>query len=277
MVEKLLKMVPPHREYVEPFGGGASLLIAKRPAKVETYNDLDEGLVNFFKVLADPELFQEFHRRVQATPYSRQLFNEFRIEWRQEADPVIKAWKWFVVARMSFGGRFGHSWGTVVSESSRGMAGTCSGWLSIIDMLPAIHRRLMRVQIENADWRVVLDRYVVGPSTFVYLDPPYVPETRRDGEYAHEMTLEDHETLVEHLLECPAQCLLSGYAHEVYRPLEEAGWKRLDFETACYAAARTKATGIQGEGASKRMQSRTESIWMNPTTLKMKSKLVGLI
>ena len=107
MVAKLLKLVPPHRGYVEPFGGGASLLLAKAPARVETYNDLDSALVGFFKVLADPRLFKRFYRRVQATPYSRELYNQYREEWQAEEDPVIRAYKWFVVARMSFGGIFG--------------------------------------------------------------------------------------------------------------------------------------------------------------------------
>lgn len=48
IVAKLLPLIPPHRIYVEPFGGGANLLLAKEPSLVEVYNDLDSGLVNFF-------------------------------------------------------------------------------------------------------------------------------------------------------------------------------------------------------------------------------------
>jgi len=48
MVNKLLPLIPKHKIYVEPFGGGANLLIAKEPSPVEVYNDLDSGLVNFF-------------------------------------------------------------------------------------------------------------------------------------------------------------------------------------------------------------------------------------
>ncbi len=56
MVAKILPLFPPHRIYVEPFGGGASLLMAKAPAPVEVYNDLDSGLVNLFRVLTAAEV-----------------------------------------------------------------------------------------------------------------------------------------------------------------------------------------------------------------------------
>lgn len=62
------KIVPlleaiPHRRYVEPFGGGASILLRKAPVELETYNDLDSGLYEFFTVIADPALFRRFYRR----------------------------------------------------------------------------------------------------------------------------------------------------------------------------------------------------------------------
>ncbi|MCS7226943.1 MAG: DNA adenine methylase, partial [Gloeomargarita sp. SKYB31] len=70
MVAKLLPLVEawPHRRYCEPFGGGASVLLAKQPVEVETYNDLDGALVEFFKTLADPDRFEQFYRRVALLP-----------------------------------------------------------------------------------------------------------------------------------------------------------------------------------------------------------------
>ena len=115
---------------------------------------------------------------------------------------------------------------------------------------------------KNRDFRFILESYD-SPETFFYLDPPYVPETRRDGGYAHELTLEDHEDLVERLQALKGKAMLSGYAHDVYVPLERVGWRRKDFRTVCYAAARTRATGLRGEGSSHDHQARTESVWMN--------------
>jgi len=272
----LSKIVPileaiPHKRYCEPFGGGGWVLIAKRPVEVETYNDIDHGLVNLFRVLASEEMFEKFYRRVALLPYSRELFYEYRQTWEAQADPVERAARWFYVASQSFAGDFGQSWGSVVSASTRSMATTTSNWLSRLDRLPKIHARLARVQIECADWRVVLERYDTHETLF-YLDPPYIPETRKSGRYNHELSIDDHKCLVERLLSLRGVAALSGYKHEVYQPLDQAGWRRLEWQVSCYAAARTRETGIQGEGAGFRMQPRTECLWLSPRAAELCAK-----
>lgn len=222
MVAKLLKFIPSHKIYVEVFGGGASLLFAKEPSPVEVYNDIDSGLVNFFRVLRDKDKFQEFYRKVCLTPYSREEYNYCRSTWEDCDDEVERAYRWFIVARMSFSGEFGHSWSFGVKFSRKGMASKCSSWLSIIDKLPDIHERIMRVQIEHKDFRDLIKTYDTK-DTFFYLDPPYVPETRRSGKYKHEMTDKDHEDLVEILLTIKGKAMLSGYANIIYKRLEDAG------------------------------------------------------
>jgi len=266
MVAKILPLFPPHRIYVEPFGGGASLLMAKAPAPVEVYNDLDSGLVNLFRVLRDEAKFERFRRLVELTPYSREEYNDCRTWLREHGegeDGVERAYRFFVVARQSFSGHFAASWGYSFSLSTRGMASTCSSWLSTIEGLPAMHERLMRVQIEHSDFRTILTAYD-SPDTLFYCDPPYVPATRKNGNYVHEMTESDHEEFVQRLLKLKGMVVLSGYNHGIYSPLETAGWQRIDFETACYAAARTRGTGILGEGAARSKQPRVESVWLSP-------------
>ena len=66
------------------------------------------------------------------------------------------------------------------------------------------------------------------------------------------------------LLAAPGAVILSGYAHEVYDPLILAGWARIDWQTACHAAGKTRHTGIQGAGSATAKQPRTESVWLNP-------------
>lgn len=69
--------------------------------------------------------------------------------------------------------------------------------------------------------------------------------------------------LVETLLKCHGAVTLSGYDHEIYRPLEEAGWQRVEFETVCYAAGRTRASGLQGTGNAMKHAPRREVVWLN--------------
>ena len=237
------------------------MLLAKPPAEVDVYNDIDQALYDFFVTLADPAEFERFYRRVALLPYSRQLYNECRCTWQEQEDRLERVWRWFVVARQSFSGAFANSWSSNVTSSQRGMAATASRWLSCLEDLPLIHARLQRVQIECADWRVILERYDT-PETLFYLDPPYVPETRRGGGYKHEMSTEDHIELVERLLQISGMAVLSGYPTDVYRPLEEAGWHKVQRQTSCYAAGRTRTTGLIGPGAASRMQPRTECLWI---------------
>jgi DNA adenine methylase len=263
MVAKLLRLMPPHKVYVEVFGGGASLLFAKQPSPVEVYNDIDSDLVNLFRVLRDEEKFQRFYRLVSLTPYSREEYNFCRQTLEDCQDDVERAYKFFVLARQSFSGRIFVGWSFSVAESTRGMAGACSRWLGVIEKLPEFHARTMRVQIEHNDFRKIIPTYDT-PETFFYCDPPYVPDTRRLGQaYRYDMTLDDHKDLVNLLLQIKGKAMLSGYRHEVYEPLEKAGWKRIDFPTACYAVGRTRHTKILGEGSALMMQPRVESVWIN--------------
>ena len=270
MTAKLRKLIPQHRTYCEPFFGAGSVFFDKAAAEVETINDLDSAVAGFFKVLREQP--EEFCRLANLTEYGRELWLDCRATWAEEPDPVRRAWKWWVVARMSFSGRFGGSISTVVTASDRGMAGTCSKFLSCVDLLPEMSARLRRVQIENIDALTVLERYCTEDG-FAYLDPPYVQDTRQggidnpnDGRYVHEMTDADHAALVDALLRLPGKFLLSGYAQDVYAPLEAAGWRRIDWQTGCYAAGRTRASGLQGEGSVMSKQGRTESAWLCPAT-----------
>jgi len=268
MTAKLKPVIDSYRtvccRYCEPFGGGASVLFALDPPfEVETYNDLDKGLVDFFCVLQDTRMFKKFYRMCQATPYAHLEYNRAREDWCTETDVVKRAHLWFIVARQSFSGLFGASWGSAVTSSKRKMAETASKWLSAIDNLPEVHARLMRVQIENADWRVVLNRYDT-PETLFYVDPPYTSASRRAGGYAHELTDEDHVALVDTLLGLRGHAVLSGYPNEIYKPLELAGWRRIEWSTVCYAAGRTRKSNLQGVGTTMKKQPRTEVVWCSP-------------
>lgn len=267
MTAKLLPLVPAHKQYVEPFFGGGSLFFAKSPAPHETINDIDENVVAFFRVLRDPTMGPELIRRTELTPYARAEWSECRDTWRDCEDPVERAFRWFVVARMSFSGLFGQSMSTTVIRARRGRPGAVNNYRMAVSRLPQVAERLLTTQIECADFRTVMERYCT-PDSFCYCDPPYVHSSRRDGGYAHEMTDVDHCDLVEMLLRLPGRFMLSGYAsgHDIYAPLEDAGWHRIDWETACHAAGRTRHTGIQGAGAAMRMQRRIESVWLDPQT-----------
>jgi DNA adenine methylase len=262
----ILELIPPHEQYVEPFGGGASILIAKEPSRVEVYNDVNRGGVNFFRVISDVEYFGKFIARTSLLPVSRELYEEYMRTWPAIHAPVEQAVQWYYIARQSFGGMFGNAWGTVVNSSTGGMAQTTASWRSSFENLPKVHERMQQVQIECADWRDILKRYS-GSGWLAYCDPPYVSGTRKAGGYDHELKNKDHEELIQALLKYDGAVVLSGYNNALYKPLEKANWDRHDIEVVCSAAGRTRVSGLQGKGNAKVKQKRGECIWRNPRAI----------
>lgn len=262
----ILKLIPSHTRYVEPFGGGASILIAKKPCEVEVYNDVNRSVVNFFRVISDVEYFAKFMARASLLPVSRELYEEYMRTWPAIHDPVEQAVRWYYIAQQCFGGIFENSWGTAVNSSNNGMSQTTSRWRSSFINLPKVHERIQRVQIECADWRDILRRYS-GSGWLAYCDPPYVLGSRKSGGYEHELKDKDHGELIETLLNYDGAVLLSGYNTPLYKPLEKAGWVRREIEVVCSAAGRTRVSGLQGAGAAKAKQKRVECIWRNPAAI----------
>lgn len=215
--ENLSLLLPPHKVYVEPLGGNASVLFAKEPSALEVYNGLDPGVVNFFRTLRDPEKFSRLYNLLSFTPYSREEFDFCRSTWKECSDEVERARRWFVAMRQSFG----EGWHSVVSESKRGMAVNVRDWLLGIEMLPWTHQRIREVQIDQADFREIFERYD-SPETFFLIDLLHVDQ--------QELTLADCCDLVSLLLKLKGRAILSGYRDEVCCSLEEAGWKRVDIE-----------------------------------------------
>jgi DNA adenine methylase len=264
LAARIVALMPPHVHYVEPFAGGAAVLLARNPndprfflsdhrdhqGVSEVINDLDGRLTNFWRVLGDIGLFAQFQRRVEAIPLSRPEF-EKALEHEYGNDPVADAVAFFVENRQSRQA-LGRDFVThVKSRVRRGMNDHASAWLSAVLGLPAIHERLKRVVVEN---RPALDviREHDSNGAFFYNDPPYLHETRTatDAYGNFEMTEADHRELLDVLLHCQGKVMLSGYANELYDKML-AGWRRYVFDPPNNAAS----------GKEKRRME--EVIWCN--------------
>jgi DNA adenine methylase len=227
---RIAGLLPYHDTYVEAFGGAAAVLFAKNPANLEVYNDLDSGLVTFFRALRDrPEALQ---RALRLTPYAREEFTVCRDTWESTGEDVERARRWYVRMRQAFGCSASVSWGYERDGSLSG--GTrARSFASTVDDLHRFAERFRTVQIEHDDWQRVLDRYD-SPGACFYLDPPYHPATRgrltRGNGYRYELTAADHERLVETVLHMRASIVLSGFDHPSYRALEQEGFERLEFD-----------------------------------------------
>ena len=261
LISKLLPYVPKHEYYGEVFGGAGAVLFAKPITPFEVYNDINKDVVNLYRVIRDKTKFEDFKRLACLSLWSREDFwNAVKLK-ETETDDVLRAYYFYIVVKQSFSSVIKNpSFGMSTTLIRRNMPATCSKYLSGVDRLPEIHKRLSKVQIENIDFRHFFKLYILKwnkENTFVYLDPPYVHETRVDkNAYTNEMTSSDHEELIELLLDYNnnAMFMLSGYDNEIYRKLEENGWRKICFDWVAYARAVQK---------SKKKSKRTECIWMN--------------
>jgi DNA adenine methylase len=225
---------PPHRCYVEPFGGAASVLIRKPRSYAEVYNDLDGDAVNLFRVLRS-ERADELIETLRLTPFAREEFVEAST---LADDPVERARRLVIRSFMGFGSN-GHNIRRKTgfrANSNRSGTTPARDWLNYPAALASIVERLSGVIIENRDAAEVMAAHD-SPETLHYVDPPYLPETRSiknkydlkyaGGMYAHELDAADHEALLAFLPGLSGTVILSGYAHPLY---DEAlsGWHKVE-------------------------------------------------
>jgi len=264
---------PEHETYVEPFGGGASVLFYKEPTKKEVYNDLNPGLVNFFRHLQDPDSFRRIFSKAIFSPYAREEYYNFRDNWDKESDLVDQAYQWWLVGKQSFSGHFGSSWSFSSNSGSKNksMVLTTSSWISVLNRFNKIHERFKNVIIENMDALDLLDKYD-SEGTWFYTDPPYLGTTRSGGDYQYDFKDDVlHEKLLKKLCKVKGKVMLSGYPSELYDSLLK-DWRKVEIPIACMSVGRTRSSGTRGTGTVTGKYDRIEVLYMNYEVKQVKSQ-----
>lgn len=262
MARIIADKLPPHKFYVEPFGGAAGVLMAKSPGPVEIYNDLHDGIVTLFKVVRDPLLCRQLLELLELTPYARTEWRDCNSSWETETDLVEKARKVYVTLSQNFvGATNGGSWSFGGLKCNGNVA---SQFYNSLVNIKVVAARLRNVQIENKPALEVMARWD-SPETVLYVDPPYLPETRSKapGDYKHELTQENHSELLDFLLNCKSMVILSGYPSKFYSDaLEPNGWLKEEFEALAASAMQTVGNGLKGKSVDH--AKRTECLWFSP-------------
>jgi len=245
----LLPLLPKCHHYCEPFAGSAAVLLNREPSPVETYNDIDGEVTNFFRVLRDSK--QELVEAIGLTPFSREEFYLALSGNGGQASNLERARRFFVRARQTRTGLAQTSslgrWANCKNTSRAGMSGVVSRWLGSVDGLPEIALRLLRVQIENRPALEVIRLYD-SAGTLFYCDPPYVHTSRGDTKaYGFEMSDTDHRKLASTLSQCDGKAAVSGYRCDLMDETYKH-WRRVD-------AAPKRCHSIK--------KLRQEALWMN--------------
>jgi DNA adenine methylase len=224
----IVNQFPEHKLYVEPFGGAASVLIRKRPCQTEIYNDLDDRLYRVFKTIREKP--EELAEALMLTTFSRkELHLCYESQDYDTINDVEFARRIITITHLAISSTsmneltgFRGSVNSSIRSSVTGNGDYCSQ-ASTFSKLPfsvlQLRDRLQNVIIENVHYSKLIKRYNRG-GVLWYFDPPYMPETRSNSSnrrgYKFNMSVEDHQELLEQILQLQGFVMISGYDNELY-------------------------------------------------------------
>jgi DNA adenine methylase len=254
----------PHRAFFDAFCGSMAPLLCKPPATMEVVNDLHGDLINLARVVQSAEHGPPFYRRLRRTLASEEAFLAAAAALCEPApggdgvDPE-RAYAYFLaswlgrngVAGTTVGGPrgAGHSF-CVRFTANGGQPAKRLG--SAVDSIPAWRRRLRGVTILRRDGFEVLAKVDDADGVAIYVDPPYLRETRSGfqgaggtSRYLHEFRPEDHARLAGALARFRrARVVVSYYDHPRLAELYP-GWsvRRFDVNKAVANASKRGGKG----------------------------------
>lgn len=240
MAKKIVSLMPQHRSYLEPFFGSGAVLFNKPPSAIETINDIDGDIVNFFRVLR--ECPNELAAAISLTPYSREIFDD--AHENRGVDPFDRAYRFAIRSRMGHGFKTYQKTGFKIDVFARERSYCVDVWNKMPSMLCEAALRLKNVQIEQRPALELIKKFN-HDNVLIYADPPYLLNTRGGKQYRCEMNEQDHIDLLAVLVKHKGYVILSGYPSELYDS-ELKGWNK-----------------IQKKSYNQNSDPRTEVLWCN--------------
>lgn len=237
----IIDKMPEHHSYLEPYFGSGAVFFKKQPSKIETINDLDDDVVNLFKIIRDDP--DPLVRAVTYTPYSRREYeNAFTME---ECSDIEKARRFLLKCWQGHGFRTNaYKAGWKNDVQGREAAYAMRNWYRLPGWIDSIVDRLKEVQIENRPAVEMIKRFNY-PNVLIYADPPYVLATRSGKNYKHELSDQDHVVLLETVLKHKGPVMLSGYECDLYNDYLQ-GWGKYQINTTAeHGRARVETLWIK--------------------------------
>jgi len=211
-IAEILPHLPYRKGYCEPFGGGASILLARRPTNLDIYNDRYGGVVAFYRCIRDRVKLDLLINRLDQTVASREEFHWCKNTWETCTDDVERAARWYYMHQLSFASlerNFGRQTSCQSVNTLPQKITTC------LKRFPGIHQRFKSVTVENLDWKSCMVEYD-SPDMVFYCDPPYLGTTDDYLYREHSFTEKEHIRLLDWIFECKGFVALSGYDNELY-------------------------------------------------------------
>ncbi len=206
MRKYIIDLLPHHTCYVEVFGGAAWVLFGKPPSEVEILNDIDQELINFFRVVREKP--EELITSFDLVLVSRAEFQRLASSDPNQLNEVQRAHRFYYLIMAGWGGELNYPrFQTSITDGGHG--NRLIGALETLrKRIEPIHKRLKTVIIENLSWRECIDKYD-REGTVMYLDPPY-PDNGVN--YYHNMRdWDQHKELADRLRRTTCRWILSSY------------------------------------------------------------------
>lgn len=176
-----------HKEYREPFAGGATVFFHKPKSEKNWLNDMDCELMDCYRIMQDEEtrvrLAQDFETEIATKERWREVFDSVPVSQFDVAR------KYYYLNRTSFSGKLvSAAWGYRPKRSL-----PPERWKERI--IPC-GEALENVKLTNVDFSEVIR--AEGEDVLLYVDPPYFLPPKHKH-YRHGFDPEDHVRLAEEL------------------------------------------------------------------------------
>ena len=239
LLRHILPLVPDHSTYTEAFAGGAALFFAKQPAEVEVINDINQNLVNFYRVLKDN--FPALKREIDRTLHSREAHLKASIIYNYPTlfEPVERAWAVWVLSRQGFASKLDGSWGYDKAKNS--VAKKIQNAKN--DFTDDFQRRIEHTQIECTDaLRIIRSRDSIN--CFHFVDPPYIGTDC--GHYADAFDEQNFRDLLDLLTTIEGKFMLTMFPHPILTEyIEKYEWKVIEVERTISASKTNRRKQVE--------------------------------
>lgn len=217
LASTIVKLIPSHNLYCEPFLGGGAIFFTKPKSNVEVINDTNRELINFYKIVQED--FISLEKEIRITLHSRDLHRKASVIYNNPDmfSEIKRAWAFWTLASQSFASIIDGSWGydKLKGTTSKKISNKRASFTEDYAI------RLQDVQIESTDaLRIISSRDL--PDAFHYCDPPYY---NSDCGHYDGYSLQDFENLLKLLSQIKGKFLLSSYPSDILKQYTQAhGW-----------------------------------------------------
>jgi DNA adenine methylase len=167
IAKQIIRYIPDHKIYVEPFVGSGAIFFRKDKAITNILNDLDKNLIDGYELLKNTSSNSENYNTQSGTENIQNFVNNVSSDSSIE-DRLLKL---LYLSCNTFSG------------SGRGKIYGPQPQITKIKKIAEYVNKLKDTILTNEDYKIIIEKFD-SPNTFFFLDPPY-EESKKKNIYNH--------------------------------------------------------------------------------------------